>query len=161
LQSSADRPKLKGMDARRMRVSDAERERVATFLREQAVEGRLDHEELEDRLGCAYSAKTAGELEDLIEDLPHRRVPARTAQRRPERRHGGPPLVLVLGVALLGLLTIPTLMAGGVAVAMALAMALMIAVFVLGFAFGPFILIGFLIAQAARRRRPRQWSPRY
>jgi hypothetical protein len=149
------------MDARRMRVSDAERERVATFLREQAVEGRLDHEELEDRLEGAYRAKTAGELEDLIEDLPHRRVPARPVQRRPERRHGAPPLVLVLGVALLTLLTVPTLMAGGVAVAIALVMAIMVAVFVLGFAFGPFILIGFLIAQAARRRRPRHWSPRY
>jgi hypothetical protein len=153
------------MDPRRMRVSDDERERVASFLREQALEGRLDHEELEDRIGGAYRAKTAGELEDLIEDLPHRRVPAaRAAPRRPARR-SHPPVVLVLGLGLLAILTVPTLLAGGVAVALALVMAIMVAVFVLGFAFGPFILIGMLIAQAARRRRGahthHHWSPRY
>jgi hypothetical protein len=152
------------MDPRRMRVSDAERERVAAFLREQALEGRLDHEELEDRIGGAYHAKTAGELEDLIEDLPHRRVPAaRPAQRRPERRQH-PPVVLMLGLGLLAVLTVPTVLAGGVAVALALVMAIMIAVFVLGFAFGPFILIGVLVSQAVRRRRGHthhHWSPRY
>src|SRR5258707_1331136 len=111
------------MDARRMRVSDAERERVATFLREQAVEGRLDHEELEDRLGGAYRAKTAGGPAALMEAPPPRRVPGRPEQGRPQPRHGGPPLVLIASIALLGLLTIPTLMAGGVAVAMALAVA--------------------------------------
>ncbi|WP_051323739.1 DUF1707 SHOCT-like domain-containing protein [Candidatus Solirubrobacter pratensis] len=152
------------MDPRRMRVSDDERERVAAFLREQALEGRLDHEELEDRIGGAYRAKTAGELEDLIEDLPHRRVPAaRVAPQRPARRQH-PPVVLMLGLALLALLTVPTLLAGGVAVAMALVMAIMVAVFVLGFAFGPFILLGLLVSQAVRRRRAphsRHWSPRY
>src|SRR6202012_5854175 len=71
---------LSGMDRRRMRVSDSERERVAQFLRDQSLEGRLDHEELEERLGEAYAAKTAGQLEDLIEDLPHRRVPAAPAR---------------------------------------------------------------------------------
>ena len=50
-----------------MRVSDYERERVAQFLREQALEGRLDHEELEDRIGGAIHAKTAGDLQELIE----------------------------------------------------------------------------------------------
>jgi hypothetical protein len=152
------------MDARRMRVSDAERERVATFLRDQTLEGRLDHDELEERLGGAYRAKTAGELEDLIEDLPHRRVPARPAQHRAVRRQH-PPIAAILGLGLLAILTVPTLLAGGVAVAMALVMAIMVAVFVLGFAFGPFILIGMLIAQAARRRRGahthHHWSPRY
>jgi hypothetical protein len=151
------------MDSRRMRVSDAERERVASFLREQALEGRLDHDELEERLGGAYQAKVAGELEDLIEDLPHRRVaaPARPAARRPQRRQH-PPIVLVLALGLLALLTVPTLVAGGAAVALALMMAIVVAAFVLGFAFGPFILIGVLISQAVRRRRtPRRWTPHY
>lgn len=148
-----------------MRVSDAERERVASFLREQALEGRLDHDELDERLGGAYRAKVAGELEDLIEDLPHRRVaaPARTAPpgRRPQRRQH-PPIVLVLALGLLALLTVPTLLAGGVAVALALLMAIVVAAFVIGFAFGPFILIGVLISQAVRRRRtPRRWTPHY
>jgi Flp pilus assembly protein TadB len=146
-----------------MRVSDAERERVAQFLREQALEGRLDHDELDERLGSAYRAKLAGELEDLIEDLPHRRVPARPAPRRPAQRGQRPPIALVLGLGLLALLVVPTIAAGGLAVAVALVMAIFVAVFVLGFAFGPFILIGLLISQAVRRRRtpPRRWTPHY
>jgi hypothetical protein len=147
------------MHARDMRVSDSERERVATFLRDQALEGRLDHEELEERLGGAYRAKTVGDLEVLIEDLPHRRVPAAT-RVRPERRERSRPLI-GLGIVLLGLFALPTLMAGGFAVLAAVGVALVAVLFALGFVFGPFILIGLLIAQAVRRRgpRPRHWSP--
>jgi uncharacterized protein DUF1707 len=151
------------MDARRMRVSDAERERVAQFLREQALEGRLDHDELDERLGGAYRAKVAGELEDLIEDLPHRRVPVRPAQRRPAPRQQRPPIAAIVVLGLLALLIVPTLAAGGIAVAMALIAVIVGSVFVLGFVFGPFILIGVLISHAVRRRRtpPRRWTPHY
>lgn len=141
-----------------MRVSDEERERVADFIRRQAMEGRLDHDELEERLGGAYRAKTAGELEDLIEDLPHRLVPRRA--QRPARR-ARPPVPALVALGLIGLLVLPTLLAGGVAIATALVVAVAVTVFALGFVFGPLILIGLLIAQAARRRRPRHWSPRY
>jgi hypothetical protein len=51
-------------------ASDAERERVAVVLRDAAGEGRLTPEELTDRLGAAYKARTAGELELLTRDLP-------------------------------------------------------------------------------------------
>ena len=146
-----------------MRVSDSERERVAQFLREQALEGRLDHEELEERLGGAYRAKTAGELQDLIEDLPHRRVAAAPA-RRPaaRRRRSGPHPLAIVGMVLLGLIVLPTLAAAGIGVVMAVVAALVIAVFVLGFLFGPFILIGLLISQAAKRRsRARHFTPNW
>ena len=144
-----------------MRVSDSERERVAQFLREQSLEGRLDHEELEERLGDAYRAKTAGELQDLIEDLPHRRVAAAPA-RRPAPRRGGPHPLAIAGMCLLALLVLPTLAAGGVAVVFAVLAAVVIAVFVLGFLFGPFILIGLLISQAVKRRsRPRHFTPNW
>jgi hypothetical protein len=150
------------MNARQMRVSDSERERVAQFLREQSLEGRLDHEELEERLGAAYRAKTAGELEDLIEDLPHRRVPAASSRRAPARR-SGPPLPLLVAAVFVGLLTLPAAAAGGLALVMALIGAFMVAVFVLGFAFGPFILLGLIISRAFRRRPHGRgnWSPRY
>jgi hypothetical protein len=148
------------MHARDMRVSDSERERVAAFLRDQALEGRLDHEELEERLGGAYRAKTAGDLEDLIEDLPHRRVPS-AARAAPPRRREPPRALVGLGVVLVGLCAFPTLLAGGFAIVAALGIALVVTLFALGFVFGPFILIGLLIAQAVRRRgpRPRHWSP--
>jgi hypothetical protein len=151
------------MDPRRMRVSDNERERVALFLREQSLEGRLDHDELDERMGAAYRAKTAGELQDLIEDLPHRRVaPAPARRPAPQRRRKGPHPLAIAGMCLLGLLVLPTLAAAGIGVVFAVIMALVVAVFVLGFLFGPFILIGVRISQAAKRRsRPRHVTPNW
>ena len=147
-----------------MRVSDAERERVAEFIREQALEGRLDSEELEERLGLAYSAKTAGELEDLIADLPHRLVSRRA--KPPTRQQKHPPLPAIVGLVVLGVIALPTLAAGGIAIATALIVALVATVFALSVVFGPFVLVGVLVAQAARRRRPQprrrqHWSPHY
>lgn len=53
-----------------MRASDAERERVADVLRDAVAEGRLQMEEFEQRLDAAYKARTHGELEPLVRDLP-------------------------------------------------------------------------------------------
>ena len=53
-----------------MRVSDAEREAAATELREHFASGRLDQEELDDRLTAAFAAKTRGDLKTLFADLP-------------------------------------------------------------------------------------------
>ena len=52
------------------RAADADREAVAEKLRIAAAEGRIDFEELDDRLGQAYSAKTYGQLRALVADLP-------------------------------------------------------------------------------------------
>src|SRR5215475_6673063 len=107
------------MHARQMRVSDAERERVAAFLREQTLEGRLDHEELEERLGAAYAAKTVGQLQDLIEDLPRQRVPVATAARPMRRQHRGPHLLPLLAFVVLALFVVPAFAATGGALAVA------------------------------------------
>lgn len=53
-----------------MRASDAERERVAERLRDAVAEGRLDMEEFDQRLDAAYRARTHGDLEPLVRDLP-------------------------------------------------------------------------------------------
>ncbi|MFJ9621581.1 DUF1707 domain-containing protein [Streptomyces sp. NPDC101181] len=53
-----------------MRASDAERERIAELLREAVAEGRLEMDEFEQRLESAYKARTHGELEPLVQDLP-------------------------------------------------------------------------------------------
>lgn len=53
-----------------MRASDAEREQTASVLEEQFAEGRLTHEELQDRLQQAYAARTIGQLANLTADLP-------------------------------------------------------------------------------------------
>lgn len=69
-----------------LRVSDAERERVAEALRVHAAEGRLRVEELEQRLASAFSARTHGELAPLLVDLPADRGSGR---RHPARRSPG------------------------------------------------------------------------
>ncbi|MFI5770115.1 DUF1707 domain-containing protein [Streptomyces sp. NPDC051658] len=82
-----------------MRASDAERERVAETLREAVAEGRLEMEEFEQRLDATYKARTHGELEPLVRDLPAPGVavapvgaaPAQTgSQRRWADRIGKP-----------------------------------------------------------------------
>ena len=54
----------------RMRVSDADRERVTARLREHFAEGRLSSEELDERVSAALSAKTFGDLRSAMTDLP-------------------------------------------------------------------------------------------
>jgi hypothetical protein len=53
-----------------MRVSNDDRERVAQVLNNAMAEGRLTVDELEERLDKVYSAKTFGDLEPLLRDLP-------------------------------------------------------------------------------------------
>ena len=54
----------------RMRASDADRERTVTVLREHHAEGRLTADEFSDRVDRALAAKTIGELDALLADLP-------------------------------------------------------------------------------------------
>jgi hypothetical protein len=53
-----------------MRVSNDDRERVARVLHDSMAEGRLTVGELEERLDKVYEAKTFGDLEPLLRDLP-------------------------------------------------------------------------------------------
>lgn len=52
-----------------MRISDADRQRVADVLRDAAGEGRIDLEELDERLELTWQAKTYGELVPITLDL--------------------------------------------------------------------------------------------
>jgi hypothetical protein len=67
-----------------VRVSDSERDDVATLLRDHAGEGRLSSDELEDRVGRALSATTRAELDGLLADLPYRHTARNRAARRSE-----------------------------------------------------------------------------
>lgn len=53
-----------------LRAADADRERVAEQLRKGHGEGRLDLTEFQQRLEHCYEAKTLGELDALVSDLP-------------------------------------------------------------------------------------------
>ncbi|MET4925922.1 DUF1707 domain-containing protein [Streptomyces sp. PSRA5] len=67
-----------------MRASDSERERVAELLREAVAEGRIDMEEFDTRLDAAFKARTHGELQPLVRDLP---APGTTTDLAPATSH--------------------------------------------------------------------------
>ena len=62
-----------------LRASDADREHVAERLRHAAGEGRIVAEELEERLEAVFSARTYGELDAVVADLPG--TPVRRRER--------------------------------------------------------------------------------
>jgi Domain of unknown function (DUF1707) len=76
-------------------ASDAERERVAEALRTHAAAGRLDAQELEERLGLALAARTRADLVPLVADLPAPEV------RAPRPRRTVPPVARVIPLAIL------------------------------------------------------------
>lgn len=53
-----------------LRCSDADRDRVADILRDALAEGRLTAEEHAERVEGVLSAKTVGDLEGFVRDLP-------------------------------------------------------------------------------------------
>jgi len=57
-------------DRSKIRASDDDRDRTARLLREHHAVGRLTLEEFNDRLERTYDARTLGELDDLLADLP-------------------------------------------------------------------------------------------
>lgn len=61
---------LDGMGRDEMRAADGDRQAVADKLRAALDEGRLDLHEYDERLQRAYGAKTYGELDGLLTDLP-------------------------------------------------------------------------------------------
>lgn len=57
-------------DPARLRISDTDRHQVAELLREAAGEGRLDLDELDERLEATYAAKVYADLVPIVVDLP-------------------------------------------------------------------------------------------
>jgi len=90
-----------------IRASDAEREQTAERLRTACLEGRLEADELDERLAAAFRARTRGELSALVGDLPGQR-PVVLLPGRPVRGRGLPAgtiaLRTVLAIATLALL---------------------------------------------------------
>ncbi|HZU39843.1 MAG TPA: DUF1707 domain-containing protein [Solirubrobacteraceae bacterium] len=83
-----------------LRASDRDREQVADRLRQAAAEGRLLAEELEHRLARALRARTYGELDPLVADLPD-------AQAGVVRRRGLAPVpVIAASVVIVAVLVV-------------------------------------------------------
>ena len=60
-----------------LRASDEDRERIADRLRRATAEGRIHAHELEERLAKALRARTYGELDAVVSDLPADRIAKR------------------------------------------------------------------------------------
>jgi hypothetical protein len=76
-------------DTQHLRISDQDRERTAAGIREHFAAGRLDNDEVEERIQAVYAARTRGELDAVMADLPSLPMSASemravTAQRRTE-----------------------------------------------------------------------------
>jgi hypothetical protein len=57
-------------DPDQLRISDADRHKVAEVLRDAAGEGRLELDELDERLEATYAAKVYADLVPIVVDLP-------------------------------------------------------------------------------------------
>jgi Domain of unknown function (DUF1707) len=79
-----------------MKASDSDREQVAERLRRATADGRLFAHELEERLAAALRARTYGELDAVVADLPGGRVALRPGS---EMGHWARP-VLALAIAI-------------------------------------------------------------
>lgn len=76
-------------DPRDLRCSDTDRETVADTLRTAMGDGRIDLDELQDRLEAVYAAKTYRDLEPIVADLPGApgtRLPVPAPDRLPAER---------------------------------------------------------------------------
>src|SRR3569623_78870 len=94
-------------DPSQLRISDADRHQVAEVLREAAGEGRIDFEELDQRLEATYAARTYADLVPITFDLPDLSS-ATGPPTRPsaEERH----LAILSGLERKGVWTVPARM---------------------------------------------------
>ncbi len=77
--AACDHSEVADSDGRRhrreLRASYDDRDRAVDFLKRNGAEGRLTTEELTDRVAMALDAKTLGQLDDLVADLPPEPAP--------------------------------------------------------------------------------------
>jgi class 3 adenylate cyclase len=69
-----------------VRVADADRDRTVAILRDHVVDGRLTLDEFSERVGLALQARTQGDLQSVMTDLPTLAEPQPAESRRPVRR---------------------------------------------------------------------------
>jgi hypothetical protein len=121
-----------------MRVGDAERETVASQLREHYADGRLTLDELNDRLDLALAAKTRADLDSVLVDLPRAAAPVVPAQPARQQHSGRPGFVGTLAAQALLLFWMGAAIVGGI--------------FLFGDGHKPLAIVLFLAALAFLRR---------
>lgn len=77
------------MEARDLRVSDAEREHVGELLQRAVGQGMLSLGEFTERMDTALASKTRGELNSVLADLPGMQI---APEPRPVQQQSPPPM---------------------------------------------------------------------
>jgi Domain of unknown function (DUF1707) len=121
-----------------LRASDTDREQIAERLRKATAEGRLLAEELEERLEATFGARTYGELDAVVADLPEATVRRRERPRSPAL---GP--IHVIALFILAPVVLSLVLAAAVIVA------------TLFSAWGALLIVGWLMFGRGRRH----WGP--
>ena len=92
------------LEPSKMRISDADRNKVAEILREAAGDGRIDFNELDERLEATYAAKTYAELVPITHDLAPAVTTGAAAVKGIERERA---VAIMGGVERRGVWTVP------------------------------------------------------
>jgi hypothetical protein len=121
-----------------LRASDADRDQIAERLRKATAEGRLLAEELEERLEATFSARTYGELDAVVADLPGVTVHRRERPKPPALNPVNVIALLILAPVIMSLM-----LAAAVIVAMVFS------------AWGALLIVGWLLFG----RGHRHWGP--
>ena len=139
-------------------ASDADREHIAALLRHHSLEGRLTHDDLDERLGETYGARTIGQLWQTLRDLPVERAAAPVPHPAPQGNSTAGKMVVWTLVGVAAVTVAPV----AVALVFGLVAALLGVLFGLTVAFAPVIAIGALIVLLVQRglNRPaaRSWA---
>jgi hypothetical protein len=149
-----------------MRTSEAERQRVADFLRDCCAEGRLSADELEERLDRLFEGGTVGDVRRLVADLPggervvprHPAVPVFRVLPEPPPRRLPRGLFPIVGfaIALVLFMALPLFVkmftAGAAIVLLFVGIALAVAIAPVAFAFWG---VAWLVSRLARARSQR------
>jgi hypothetical protein len=148
----------------RLRASHTDREQVIDALKAAFVQGRLDEDELDARVGQAFASRTYAELAAVTADLPARptaappppRMPARTRARPSVRGSIQTGACAIVAVAMLEALDLG---ATGLETAVAIVAALVFGAMVAGIVALP--IAGVLRLESRHRKRSgRQLPPR-
>ena len=89
-------------------IGDAERGRVVDQLADHHAAGRLTLEEFEERMSAAWTARTGGELEVLVRDLPAVAEPAPRVPAWPRLALDSPTRTYLAVIALLWVIWLVT-----------------------------------------------------
>jgi hypothetical protein len=81
-------PILGAMERSELRAADVDRRRVVDRLERHYVDGRLTSDELSERVGRAMAARTYGELDALLDDLPPSPTPPESEPAEADEQSG-------------------------------------------------------------------------